>query len=106
MGSTPPQPPQQPRFSPDGTWWWTGSEWKPAVSPDRRWRWNGYTWVPNQAVPVAGSSAGAAVGIVLGAVGVLVLVGFITLVVLLTMGHQISNVFSNVAAALTSSPSP
>ncbi len=33
---------------------------------------------------------------------VLVLVGFVVIMILLTMGNQIANVFSNVAAALVS----
>jgi len=37
---------------------------------------------------------------------VVALVSLITIVVLLTMGNQISNVFANVAAALNGSPSP
>jgi hypothetical protein len=38
--------------------------------------------------------------------GIVVLVSLFTVVILLTMGNQISNVFSNVVAALGSSPSP
>jgi len=38
--------------------------------------------------------------------GVLVLVALVAFAVLFTMGSQIANVFSNVAAALGSSPSP
>jgi len=30
--------------SPDGAWWWTGSQWLPAWSPDRRWWFDGTTW--------------------------------------------------------------
>ena len=41
--------------------------------------------------------------IFLGIVGLVVL---FAVVVLFTMGNQIANVFSNVAAALTASPSP
>lgn len=103
MGTTPPQQPQPPRFSPDGNWFWTGSEWTAAISPDRRWRWTGYQWVPNQPARGgggAGAAAGITVAVVLGAVGVVVLVGFIVIVLLLVMGNQISNVFSNVQAAL------
>jgi len=97
--------PQQARFSPDGLWWWDGKEWKPAISPDRLWRWNGTSWVPAApaAPPKGGSGAGIAIVLVLAFVGVLVLVGFFTLIILLTMGNQISNVFSNVAAALNGS---
>ena len=107
MGTTPPQPPLPPRFSPDGNWFWTGTEWKPAISPDRSWRFDGYRWVPNQPPGRSGAAtAGITVGVVLGAVAVLVLVGFIAIIVLLTMGNQLSNVFANVAGALTASPSP
>jgi Flp pilus assembly pilin Flp len=38
--------------------------------------------------------------------GILVLVSIVVIVVLLTMGNQIANVFSNVVAALGASPSP
>lgn len=30
-----------PTFSPDGEWWWSGTDWKPAISPDRRFRFDG-----------------------------------------------------------------
>jgi hypothetical protein len=43
-----------------------------------------------------------AIGLVLSFVAVLVLVGIVVIVILLTMGNQIANVFSNVAAALVS----
>ena len=88
-------------------WWWDGSQWRPAVSADRRWRWDGRAWVPAQAQPQSGGRAGLAVLIaVLAFGGILVVVSAITVVVLLTMGNQIANVFSNVAAALGSTPSP
>jgi hypothetical protein len=32
-------------FSPDGGWWWSGTDWKPAISPDRRFRFDGEKWV-------------------------------------------------------------
>jgi Flp pilus assembly pilin Flp len=91
-------------FSPDGFWWWDGSAWKPALSEDRLWRWNGQAWEASR-LPQASSSgagAGAAIGItvVVAFVLILVLVSSIVIVVLLTMGGQIANVFSNVAAAL------
>ena len=92
------------RFSDDGFWWWDGASWKPAVSPDRLWRWTGHTWVPAQAPGVpraAGHGAMWAVLVTVGAfVGVLVLVSLIVTVILLTMGNQVANVFSNVVAAL------
>ncbi|HEY3195332.1 MAG TPA: pilus assembly protein [Candidatus Dormibacteraeota bacterium] len=43
-----------------------------------------------------------AIGLVVSFAAVLVLVGFVVIVILLTMGNQIANVFSNVAAALVS----
>jgi hypothetical protein len=53
-----------------------------------------------------GPGAGAAIGItVVILLGIVVLVGFITAVILYTMGNQIANVFSNVVAAL-GTPSP
>jgi hypothetical protein len=100
-GATPAASPQT-RFSIDGFWWWDGAEWKPAVSPDRLWQWNGLTWIARNAGTVAGSSASQGVVITIAVfAGVLVLVTMLTLVVLLTMGGQIGNVFSNVVAALT-----
>ena len=99
-GQAPAAPPQT-RFSIDGFWWWNGAEWKPAVSPDRLWQWNGQAWVP-RARAASGSSAGAGVAITVAVfAGVLVLVSIFTVVVLLTMGGQIANVFSNVVAALS-----
>ena len=91
------------RFSADGYWWWDGIEWKPALSPDGLWRWTGGGWVPARpAAGGGGSAVGLTIGLVAAFVGVLVLVGIVVLAVLYTMGTQISNVFSNVAAALTS----
>jgi hypothetical protein len=98
-----------PVFSPDGMWWWDGASWKPAISPDGLWRWNGRAWEPARPAgpPRRGGGAAAAIIITIAAFGgVLVLVSLFTVVVLLTMGNQISNVFSNVVAALGSSPSP
>jgi hypothetical protein len=95
----------QTRFSADGFWWWDGAEWKPAISQDRLWRWNGQSWEPAglAAAPANRSGAGAAIGITIAIfLGVIVLVSLVTVVILLTMGGQISNVFSNVAAALNS----
>lgn len=79
------------------------------MSPDGLWRWNGQTWEPNRAAarPAGGGGgATAAIVIVLAFVGVIVLVSIVVIVILLTMGNQLANVFSNVAAALGSSPSP
>ena len=109
MGGNPPTPSPPGQFSPDGLWWWDGTEWRPAISPDGTWRWDGRAWVPAAQVAAArGRGAGGTALLVTCAVfgGVLVLVGLLTVVVLLTMSNQIANVFSNVAAALGSSPSP
>ena len=95
----------QTRFSADGFWWWDGAEWRPAVSQDRLWRWNGHSWEPaHLASPSTGrSGAGAAIGVTIAIfLGVIVLVSLVTVVILYSMGGQISNVFSNVAAALNS----
>ena len=103
--NAPTQRPAQTRFSADGFWWWDGAEWRPAISQDRLWRWNGQSWEPARlgAAPAGRSAAGAAIGITIAIfLGVIVLVSLVTVVILLTMGGQISNVFSNVAAALNS----
>jgi hypothetical protein len=92
------------RFSADGFWWWDGAEWRPALSQDRLWRWNGQAWEPARlsAAPRSGGGTSAAIWITVAVfVGVLVLVALVTVVILFTMGNQITNVFSNVAAALT-----
>jgi hypothetical protein len=53
----------------------------------------------------SGPGAGAAIGITVAIFfGIVVLVSMFTIVVLLTMGNQIANVFSNVAAALNATP--
>ena len=102
-------PGAQTRFSADGFWWWDGSTWKPTLSEDRLWRWNGQAWEParfpatRSSGPGAGTAIGITVAVFLGIVGIVVI---FAAVVLYTMGAQISNVFSNVAAALTASPSP
>ena len=105
MGANPPG-----KFSPDGLWWWDGTQWKPAVSPDRMWRWDGQRWVANAPMQVrqtSGSGTAAAVVITIVAfAGIVVLVSVLVIVVLLTMGNQIGNVFSNVVAALGATPSP
>jgi hypothetical protein len=95
----------QTRFSADGFWWWDGAEWRPAISQDRLWRWNGQSWEPARpdATAAGRPGAGAAIGITIAIfLGVIVLVALITVVILYTMGGQISNVLSNVAAALNS----
>lgn len=41
-------------LSPDGLWWWNGTQWVSAISPDGRWRWDGAQWVlnsPSASVP-------------------------------------------------------
>ena len=108
MGGQPPTPPPpRPTFSPDGLWWWDGAQWRPAVSADGRWRWDGGAWVPAPAhAPKGRGSATAIVIAVLAFGGILFLVSLFTVLILYTMGNQISNVFSNVAAALGSTPSP
>ena len=103
--NTPAPAAAQTRFSADGFWWWDGAEWRPAVSQDRLWRWNGQSWEPARpaAAPTGRGGAGAAIGITIAIfLGVIVLVSLVTVVILATMGNQISNVFSNVAAALNS----
>ena len=101
MGGNPQTPAAPAQFSPDGLWWWDGSRWQPAISQDGRWRWDGRGWVP--AAPARRAGAGTAVLVtVLVFGGVLLFVSLFTLVILLTMGNQIANVFSNVVAALGS----
>jgi Flp pilus assembly pilin Flp len=109
MGGQPPPSAGAPAttFSPDGLWWWDGRQWRPAVSPDGRWRWDGRAWVPAEAGAGGGGRTGLAILIVVLAFGgVLFFVSLVTVLVLYTMGNQITNVFSNVAAALGSTPSP
>jgi hypothetical protein len=94
------------RFSPDGFWWWDGASWRPAYSQDRLWRWTGVSWVPAAGPQPSRGVSGTALGLGIGAfVLVVVLVAVIAGFVLYTMGSQIANVFSNVAAAL-GTPSP
>jgi hypothetical protein len=105
----PPPPAPHTRFSADGFWWWDGTQWRPAFSQDRLWHWNGQAWEPARSVSTphsSGAGAGAAIGITVAIfAGILVLVSATVVVILLTMGNQIANVFSNVVAALAS-PSP
>ena len=64
------------------------------------WRWNGVRWEVRTAAPSGGgggSAALAGIGIV---VGVLFLTSFVVIVILVTMGGLIENVFSNVVGAL------
>lgn len=89
-------------FSPDGFWWWDGSQWRSALSPDGAWRWNGSAWLPVSAPRTGGPRASGVLIAAAGFGGVLLLVLLLTLFVLYTMGSQITNVFSNVAAALGS----
>src|SRR5438094_8116023 len=90
-----PQTPSTPRtaFSPDGMWWWDGSQWRPAISPDGKWRWDGRAWVPaGPGPPRAGGGAGAAVGVtVVALIGILLLVSIGVLAALLTLATRISN---------------
>ncbi len=108
MAASPPTPPApRPTFSPDGLWWWDGAKWQAALSADGRWRWDGRAWVPAPAQAPKGRGSGVAIVIALLAFGgILFLVSLFTVLILYTMGNQITNVFSNVAAALGSTPSP
>ncbi len=84
-------------MSPDGRWWWDGARWFPAVSADGLWRWNGIQWVP---VGKRRGPGGVVIGTLLGCAAIFLLTSLVVIVILLTMGGQISNVFSNVVAAL------
>ena len=79
------------------------------MSPDGLWRWDGRAWLPARPMPQPAAGGGGTTAVLvtcLVVAGVLVLVVAITFVVLYTMGTQITNVFSNVAAALGTTPSP
>jgi len=89
-------------FSPDGYWWWDGSQWRPALSPDGLWRWDGRAWIPAGRPPSPAPRGGGALIAVVAFGGVLLLVLLLTAFVLYAMGSQITNVFSNLAAALSS----
>src|SRR5207249_11382583 len=103
-----PQTPSTPRtaFSPDGMWWWDGSQWRPAISPDGKWRWDGRGWVPaGPGPPRAGGGAGAANGItVVAFIRILVLVPIPAIVIPPTIGHQTAHASSNAASALGATP--
>ena len=72
----------------------------PQYSADGRWYWDGQRWIP-VGPPAKRNSPGATVAVVLAAfVGILFLTSIVVIVILLTMGDQIKNVFSNVAVAL------
>ena len=49
-----------PQISPDGHYYWDGTQWLPLVSPDGGHRWDGTAWVPvaaaGQTVPAAPES--------------------------------------------------
>jgi len=90
-------------------WWWDGTQWRPAVSPDGFWRWDGRSWVPARGVAptTGGGGTGTALIVtILAGGGILLLVVLFTMLMLYEMGSQMTNVFSNVAAALASTPSP
>jgi hypothetical protein len=73
------------------------------------WRWNGQAWEPNRQGVQPARAGGASTAVIIALVafgGVILLVSIVTIVILGTMGNQIANVFSNVAAALGSTPSP
>jgi hypothetical protein len=55
-GSTPP-------ISPDGRFWWDGSQWQPLFTADGRFRWNGHEWTAVEA-PLAAAAPGAAGAVV------------------------------------------
>jgi len=112
MAANPPGPPapgSPTTFTPDGFWWWDGGKWRSTISADGRWRWNGQTWEPYHTAPPPRAGGGATTAVlitILAFGGVLALVGILVGVSLYVMGNQISNVFSNVIAALGSTPSP
>jgi hypothetical protein len=86
-------------------WWWDGAQWRPALSPDGRWRWDGHSWVPAPPAGAHGGGAGGGMALLITVMafgGILLFVSLITIIVPYTMGSQISNVFSNVVAALGS----
>ena len=92
--------PPATQFSPDYAWWWDGAEWKPAISPDHLWRWDGQRWIPAPHAAPRGGGAPVWLVVLISFGGIIVLTAILVFVVLLTMGNQIANVFSNVVAAL------
>src|ERR1700694_2466796 len=76
----------RPRFRPAGAGPGTGPAWVPLASPHT----------------AGAGGAGIAVGIILAFAGVIAFVSFLVLIILLTMGNQIKNVFDNVVTALGS----
>src|SRR4051794_35307495 len=112
MGTDPSGPSRSrpsPTFTPDGFWWWEGGHWRSAISADGRWRWNGQAGEPYRTAPPPRAGGGATTAVlvtILAFGGIVALVGILVAVSLYAMGGQISNVFSNVVAALGATPSP
>ena len=74
----------------------------PQYSPDGRWYWDGQRWIP-VGPQVRRTPAGATIAVLIASfVGILFMIWIVVIVILLTMGGQIKNVFSNVAVALNS----
>ena len=46
-----------PQISPDGLWFWTGSEWKSLLSGDGSKRWDGHAWMPTALAPSPSESS-------------------------------------------------
>jgi len=88
------------RLSPDGHWWWDGSDWRSVVSPDGWWRWNGERWVAARAQPQrAGPRTGMLVALIAtGAVVVLVAASVLTYAVVTGL-NNVQKVTSSSTAA-------